>query len=77
MGDYGTICFKDIAGISSESQKSESEKALLVGAGTFTTTIAGNPSPVAGIVYVWLGLFPLAIQFQKDTRLMGKGVGSK
>ncbi len=38
-GDGTSICIKDIAGISTESQKSKSEKALLVGLGDFTTTI--------------------------------------
>ncbi len=52
--DDGTqiICIKDIAGISTESQKSKSEKALLVGTGTFTTPIEGNPNAVTGNVYL-------------------------
>jgi hypothetical protein len=51
LGDDGTsICIKEIAGISTESQKSKSEKALLVGSGKFTTTIEGTP--VTGNVYI-------------------------
>ena len=51
LGDDGkSICIQDIAGISTESQKSKSEKALLVGAGTFTTTIEGTP--VTGNAYL-------------------------
>ena len=44
LGNDGTtICIKDIAAVSTESQKSRSERFLLVGLGTFTTTIGGNP----------------------------------
>ena len=52
LGDDGTtsICIKNIAGISTESQKSKSEKALLVGSGDFTTRIEGNP--VTGCAYI-------------------------
>ncbi len=51
MGNDGTtICIKDIAAVSTESQKSKSEKFLLVGPGTFTSTIEGNP--VTGNAYV-------------------------
>ncbi len=45
LGDDGkSICIQAIAGISTESQKSKSEKALLVGSGDFTTTIEGTPA---------------------------------
>jgi len=50
-GDDGTsICITGGAAISTESQRSKSEKALLVGTGTFTTTVEGNP--VEGIAYI-------------------------
>jgi len=51
LGNDGTtICIKDIVGISTESQKSKSEKVLLVGIGSFTTTVEENI--VTGIAYV-------------------------
>ena len=51
LGDDGkSICIKDIVGISTENQKSKSEKILLVGSGDFTTTIEGNQ--VTGIAYI-------------------------
>ena len=51
LGNDGTtICIKDIVGISTESQKIKSEKVLLVGTGSFTTTVEENT--VTGIAYV-------------------------
>jgi hypothetical protein len=51
VGDDGTsICIKGIAGISTESKKSKSEKALIVGSGDFATTIDGNS--VTGVAYI-------------------------
>jgi len=51
-GTDGTkICIEEIVGISTESQKSKSEKALLVGVGHFDTTVEGK-SVTDGIVYV-------------------------
>jgi hypothetical protein len=48
--DGKSICIQAIAGISTESQKSKSEKGLLVGLGDFTTTIEGTP--VTGNAYI-------------------------
>ncbi len=48
--DGTTICITEIAVLSTESQKSKNEKALLVGVGTFATTVEGTP--VSGIAYV-------------------------
>lgn len=51
LGNDGTtICIHDIAAISSESIKSKSEKALLIGSGSFMTTVEGNQ--VTGMAYV-------------------------
>ncbi len=48
--DGTTICIREIAGIFTESQKSKSEKALLVGLGDFESTV--EETPVSGIAYV-------------------------
>jgi hypothetical protein len=51
LGTDGTnICIADIAAISTESIKSKSETALIIGPGSFTSTIDGNP--VEGIAYI-------------------------
>jgi hypothetical protein len=47
--DDTTVCIKNISGISTESIKSKSEKALLVGTGEFKTWIEGRK--VEGLVY--------------------------
>jgi hypothetical protein len=49
--DGTLICITDIAGISTESQKSKSEKVLLVGVGYFNTKVEGT-SVTGGIAYV-------------------------
>jgi len=51
LGTDGTnICIEDIAAISTESIKSRSETALIIGPGSFKSTIDGNP--VEGIAYI-------------------------
>jgi hypothetical protein len=48
--DGTAICINDIATISTESIKSKSEKALLIGSGSFTTSVEGNQ--VTGMAYI-------------------------
>ncbi len=51
LGNDGTtICINDLAAIATDSIKSKSEKALLIGSGSFVTTIEGNQ--VSGIAYI-------------------------
>ena len=48
--DGTAICINDIAAISTESIKSKSEKSLLIGSGSFTTSVEGKQ--VTGMAYI-------------------------